>query len=107
MRTIAPYGMLHTYEFNGMRAEAARVEFERNKISHLVNVHHRVVYGKECADDGGFDVGRLHYRPQMLSFWICRNLGWLYLTLRLPLSRIVDYAPILPVSSRHKGALLR
>jgi len=59
MRTIAPYGMLHTYEFNGMRAEAARVEFERNKISHLVTVHHRDVCGKECADDGGFDVGRL------------------------------------------------
>lgn len=57
MRTIAPYGMLHTYEFNGMRAEAARVEFERNKISHLVTVHHRDVCGKECADDGGFNVG--------------------------------------------------
>ncbi|KAG7370622.1 tRNA1-methyladenosine methyltransferase-like methyltransferase [Nitzschia inconspicua] len=56
MRTIAPGGMLHTYEFNQQRADTARVEFEKNRVSHLVTVHHKDVCGKHGP--GGFD------RPQ-------------------------------------------
>ena len=57
MRTIAPYGKLHTYEFNAMRADAAREEFRKNKIDHLVTVHHRDVCGKKDEKDGGFGLG--------------------------------------------------
>jgi tRNA (adenine57-N1/adenine58-N1)-methyltransferase catalytic subunit len=56
MRTIAPQGMLHTYEFNEKRANTAKIEFEKNRVSHLVTVHHRDVCGKHGP--GGFD------RPQ-------------------------------------------
>jgi tRNA (adenine57-N1/adenine58-N1)-methyltransferase len=45
-RSIAPRGHLHTYEFNKVRAETARADFERNGLEHLVTVHH----GDSCAD---------------------------------------------------------
>ena len=78
LRAIAPFGKLHTYEFNGMRAKTARTEFKRNKVDHLVTVHWRDVCGKpqpstasdvingkenETREDGltygsgGFDIG--------------------------------------------------
>jgi 16S rRNA A1518/A1519 N6-dimethyltransferase RsmA/KsgA/DIM1 with predicted DNA glycosylase/AP lyase activity len=47
LRSIAPRGMLHTYEFNGMRAKRARLEFEGHGLGHLVEVHHRDVCGKK------------------------------------------------------------
>ncbi|KAL3924444.1 MAG: hypothetical protein SGILL_001041 [Bacillariaceae sp.] len=53
MRSIAPNGMLHTYEFNQQRAETARVEFAKNGVTHLVTVHHKDVCGKHGP--GGFD----------------------------------------------------
>ena len=46
MRTIAPLGKLHTFEFNKMRADQARQEFAKNGLSHLVNVYHKDVCGK-------------------------------------------------------------
>ncbi|KAL3769611.1 hypothetical protein ACHAWO_011557 [Cyclotella atomus] len=46
LRSIAPHGKLHTYEFNKVRADKARVEFEGHGLSHLVTVHHRDVCGK-------------------------------------------------------------
>jgi tRNA (adenine57-N1/adenine58-N1)-methyltransferase len=46
LRSIAPHGKLHTYEFNKIRAEKARVEFEGHGLGHLVEVHHRDVCGK-------------------------------------------------------------
>jgi len=60
-RSIAPHGHLHTYEFNAARVEAARVEFGKNKLNHLVTVHHKDVCGKGVDDgtgdnSGGFDV---------------------------------------------------
>jgi tRNA (adenine57-N1/adenine58-N1)-methyltransferase len=54
MRTIAPHGLLHTYEFNAGRAESAATEFRKNGVSHLVRVHHKDVCGKGCR--GGFDL---------------------------------------------------
>jgi tRNA (adenine57-N1/adenine58-N1)-methyltransferase len=46
LRSIAPLGKLHTYEFNRMRAEKARMEFVGHGLGHLVDVHHRDVCGK-------------------------------------------------------------
>ncbi|KAL3808191.1 hypothetical protein ACHAXA_009546 [Cyclostephanos tholiformis] len=46
LRSIAPLGKLHTYEFNRMRVEKARLEFEGHGLGHLVEVHHRDVCGK-------------------------------------------------------------
>lgn len=43
IRTIAPSGHLHTFEFHSERAETARKEFEEHKISHLVTVRCRDV----------------------------------------------------------------
>jgi len=50
MRTIAPQGKLHTYEFNKTRADQARKEFEKNGLSHLVTVHHKDVCGKASLE---------------------------------------------------------
>lgn len=56
MRTIAPMGMLHTFEFNKHRVTEARREFEQNGVGHLVNVHWRDVCGKgEAATEGNGD----------------------------------------------------
>ncbi|GAX14283.1 hypothetical protein FisN_1Hh479 [Fistulifera solaris] len=55
LRTIAPHGKLHTYEFNKMRADTARNEFEKNGVNHLVTVHHRDVCAKIEAE-AGFDL---------------------------------------------------
>lgn len=55
LRTIAPHGMLHTFEFNQHRAEAARQEFAKNRVDHLVTVHHKDVCGKREDGTGGFD----------------------------------------------------
>lgn len=41
IRTIAPSGHLHTFEFHSERAETARKEFEEHKIGHLVTVRCR------------------------------------------------------------------
>ena len=43
IRTIAPHGHLHTYEFNAARARAAALEFASNGVAHLVTVHHKDV----------------------------------------------------------------
>jgi tRNA (adenine57-N1/adenine58-N1)-methyltransferase len=46
LRSIAPCGKLHTYEFNGMRATKAKKEFVEHGLGHLVQVYHRDVCGK-------------------------------------------------------------
>ena len=43
LRTIAPRGHLHTYEFNQDRVQRAQDEFRKNKVQHLVTVHHQDV----------------------------------------------------------------
>lgn len=40
LRTLAPRGHLHTFEFHHDRACKAREEFESHHLSHLVTVHH-------------------------------------------------------------------
>ena len=47
LRSIAPKGKLHTYEFNKMRVEKARKEFEGHGLKDLADVHHRDVCGKK------------------------------------------------------------
>ena len=46
-RSIAPRGMLHTFEFNKVRADKAKKEFQEHGLGHLVQVHHRDVCGKK------------------------------------------------------------
>ncbi len=56
MRAIAPTGKLHTFEFNGRRADEARAEFKKNGLDGIATVYHRDVCGKLSAEDGGFVV---------------------------------------------------
>ena len=54
MRSIAPTGHLHTFEFNGARVKAATDEFRINGLAHLCTVRHRDVCGKGEEGDLGF-----------------------------------------------------
>jgi tRNA (adenine57-N1/adenine58-N1)-methyltransferase len=114
LRTIAPAGHLYTYEFNHLRSEAARQEFAKNRVDHLVTVYHKDVCGtsgaasnqdNEGADDpsktqGGFD------RPQASVDAIVLDLPqpWLAVphaafTLK-PNARIASYSPCVEQSQR-------
>eukprot|EP00752_Nemacystus_decipiens_P006808 g6111.t1 len=53
MRTIAPSGFLHSFEFNEIRASRAQEEFEENALGGLAKVTHRDVCATR-ADGGGF-----------------------------------------------------
>jgi tRNA (adenine57-N1/adenine58-N1)-methyltransferase len=46
LRSIAPAGKLHTFEFNQHRAETAKTEFATHGVQHLVQVYHKDV----CAE---------------------------------------------------------
>ena len=91
MRSIAPKGMLHTYEFNQQRAETAKLEFANNGVSHISEVHHKDVCGKHGP--GGFD------RPQSSVDAIVLDLPepWSAVPYAAhcikPNSRIVSYSP--------------
>lgn len=54
IRTLAPHGHLHTYEFHLERKKTAQQEFENHNLGHLVTVHHKDVCGK--TEHGGFDL---------------------------------------------------
>mmetsp|Transcript_5684 Transcript_5684/g.14193 ORF Transcript_5684/g.14193 Transcript_5684/m.14193 type:complete len:485 (-) Transcript_5684:176-1630(-) len=103
MRTIAPKGMLHTYEFNKIRAETARKEFSSNGVSHMSKVYHKDVCGKHGP--GGFD------RPQSSVDAIVLDLPepWLavphaaYCIKRN--SRIVSYSPCIEQAQKTIEAL--
>jgi tRNA (adenine57-N1/adenine58-N1)-methyltransferase catalytic subunit len=49
LRTIAPHGHLHTFEFNKLRATIAAAEFASNGLDKLVTVKHSDV----CAEGFG------------------------------------------------------
>jgi len=66
MRSIAPHGKLHTYEFNESRVIKAREEFAKNGVSHLVEVSHRDVCGKDDKG-GGFGMGGQKAHAVMLD----------------------------------------
>ena len=54
LRTIAPTGHLHTFEFNEHRAVTAREDFEKLGLNNLVTVTHKDVCGKLEGAEGGF-----------------------------------------------------
>ena len=51
IRTVAPNGHLHTFDFHAERSEKARAEFSSHGISHLVTATHRDV----CTDGFGLE----------------------------------------------------
>ena len=51
IRTVAPSGHLHTFDFHAERAEKARVEFGEHGLAHLVTATHRDV----CTDGFGLE----------------------------------------------------
>lgn len=55
LRTLAPHGHLHTFEFHQARSVKAREEFENHNLSHLVTVHHRDVCAEGFALDSKVD----------------------------------------------------
>lgn len=52
-RAVYPNGHVFTFEYNGVRAEKAREEFQRLKVSDLITVTHRDVCGKYMPDPNG------------------------------------------------------
>lgn len=56
LRTLAPHGHLHTYEFHIERMKSAQQEFINHNLGHLVTVHHKDVCGKTDSTKGGFDL---------------------------------------------------
>mmetsp|Transcript_7903 Transcript_7903/g.12089 ORF Transcript_7903/g.12089 Transcript_7903/m.12089 type:complete len:419 (-) Transcript_7903:898-2154(-) len=66
LRSIAPQGKLYTYEFNEQRADKAREEFKNNGVSHMVDVFHHDVCGKD-GNGGGFNVRHHQAHAVMLD----------------------------------------
>jgi tRNA (adenine57-N1/adenine58-N1)-methyltransferase len=98
LRTIAPAGSLHTYEFNQSRAETAASEFKKNGVGHLVSCYHKDVCGKN--NDGGFGL------PQGTADAIFLDLPepWLAIphaayTLK-PNARVATYSPCVEQSQK-------
>jgi tRNA methyltransferase complex GCD14 subunit len=63
LRTIAPHGHLHTFEFNKLRATVAADEFVNNGLSSVVTVKHSdvCVEGFGAALNGKADAVRVLY----------------------------------------------
>ena len=108
LRTIAPRGHLHTYEFNKLRSETARQEFVKNRVDHLVTVHHRDVCGGTndmTEEGGGFN------RPQGSVDAIILDLPQPWLAVphaafcSKPNARIASYSPCVEQSQRTVQAL--
>lgn len=102
LRTIAPAGSLHTYEFNQSRAEAAAAEFKKNGVGHLVTCYHKDVCGKskDANSEGGFGL------PQGTVDAIFLDLPepWLAIphaayTLK-PNARVATYSPCVEQSQK-------
>ena len=54
-KCVAPTGHIHTYEYNGSRAEAARDDFAKLGLAGMITVHHGDVCGKYHGSTGGFE----------------------------------------------------
>jgi tRNA (adenine57-N1/adenine58-N1)-methyltransferase len=102
LRTIAPAGSLHTYEFNQSRAETAASEFKKNGVGHLVTCYHKDVCGKskDANGQGGFGL------PQGTVDAIFLDLPepWLAIphaayTLK-PNARVATYSPCVEQSQK-------
>ena len=100
LRTIAPAGMLHTYEFNPLRTETARKEFEKNGVGHLVTVYHKDVCGKDESCAGGFDLPAASVDAMVLDLpepWLAIPHAAYCLK---PNARIATYSPCVEQSQR-------
>jgi tRNA (adenine57-N1/adenine58-N1)-methyltransferase len=100
MRIIAPAGMLHTYEFNQLRAETARQEFAKNRVDHLVTVHHKDVCGKLGGEQGGFGLAQASVDAIILDLpepWLAVPHAAHCLK---PNARIASYSPCVEQSQR-------
>ena len=54
-KCVAPHGHIHSYEYNGSRAESARADFAKMGMSDLITVYHRDVCGMQDDSTGGFE----------------------------------------------------
>ena len=105
LRTIAPYGHLHTFEFHPQRAETARQELEQHTSPSMVTVHHRDVCGKAATpgDDsckGGFDLPGQSVDAVFLDLpepWLAIPHAAFILK---PNSRIASYSPCVEQSQK-------
>jgi tRNA (adenine57-N1/adenine58-N1)-methyltransferase catalytic subunit len=99
LRSIAPHGKLHTYEFNESRAVKAKEEFEKNGVSHLVEVAHRDVCGKD-EKGGGFGLKRQAAHAVMLDLpepWLAVPHAAYVLK---PGGRVASYSPCVEQAQR-------
>lgn len=100
MRTIAPQGHLHTYEFNKVRADTARQEFAKNRVDHLVTVHHKDVCGKQEEGTGGFEMPQASVDAIVLDLpepWLAVPHAAYCLK---PNARVASYSPCVEQSQR-------
>ena len=117
LRTIAPYGHLHTYEFHPQRAQTARQELEQHTSPSMVTVHHKDVCGKAAVagDDvadaassssrGGFDLAEQSVDAVFLDLpepWLAIPHAAYILK---PNARIASYSPCVEQSQRAIQAL--
>lgn len=107
LRTIAPYGHLHTYEFHPERAAAAKLELEQHTSPSMVTVHHRDVCGKgptkgneEGSVKGGFNLPGQSVDAVFLDLpepWLAIPHAAFVLK---PNARIASYSPCVEQSQR-------
>lgn len=105
LRTIAPHGQLHTYEFNKARAEAAREEFKSNGVGHLVTTHHRDVCADKHGEKGGFDLPENSVDAAFLDLpepWVAVPHAAFCLK---PNARIASYSPCVEQTQKTVAAL--
>eukprot|EP00977_Amphora_coffeiformis_P021018 scaffold8728_cov164-Amphora_coffeaeformis.AAC.3 len=105
LRTIAPFGHLHTYEFHPQRAASAREELEQHTSPAMVTVRHKDVCGKgptNTSDEvkGGFDLPGQSVDAVFLDLpepWLAIPHAAFILK---PNARIASYSPCVEQSQR-------
>ena len=114
LRTIAPYGHLHTYEFHPQRALTARQELEQHTSPTMVTVYHKDVCGKAevagqedsaTAKKGGFDLPGQSVDAVFLDLpepWLAIPHAAFILK---PNARIASYSPCVEQSQKAIQAL--
>lgn len=106
LRSIAPAGHLHTFEFNEIRAEAARKDFESNGVGHLVTVRHRDVCAPhEKQETAGFDLPEASVDAMFLDLpepWVAIPHAAFCLKTN---GRIASYSPCVEQTQRVVAAM--
>jgi len=99
LRTIAPKGHLYTYEFNKVRADAARSEFEKNGVQSLVTVSHRDVQ-KDGFDRPAVSVDAI-FLDLPEPWWAVSHAA----SILRPGGRLASYSPCMEQTQRVVQAL--